>query len=326
MNADAPFLPPAEPGDKPKPVFRKTILLWLLLILMFVSIYQLFSGPPPKPRRAISSQEVVVAPPPRPPAPETDLVTLLLGSWLPMLAVIGVFYGIGFGLVRRQVRGTGKLAALLEPGHLALADGDVAGAVKTYEAAARKFRGQRAYAGMAKLGLADARMRQGDFDGALKVLNEVEQSPGVLYASELRLLAAVDFGLAYALRGETDVATRWLDDARRRLARTPGVRTSQAGLLCLAEVITLARAGKRHEATRLLERDWSRVEATVLATVMRRGWLLRAFLAGTDPSRATAEPYLTMLRSGRRGELDWMATKWPELKAFLVAHELSATL
>jgi hypothetical protein len=324
MNADAPFLPPVEPADNPK-IFKKSILLWLLLILFFVSLYQLFSGPPAKPHHRMDAQEVVAPPPPRPSAPENDFVMLLVGSWLPMLAMIGIFYGGVLGFARRQLRAHGKLTAQLEPGHLALADGNVAGAVKMFEAAAHKLRGQRPYAGMARLALADARMQQGDFDAALKVLQQVEQSPGLLYGSELRLLAAVDFGLVYALRGEVDVATRWLDDARRRLARTPGVRNFQAGLLCLAEAVAFARADRRQEAARLIERDWTRVEATVFATVMRRGWLLRAFLASADGARSTAEPYLTMLRSGRRGELDWMATKWPELKAFLVANELSAT-
>src|SRR5689334_14095405 len=47
MDVNAPYLPPLEPTDN-KPAKRRgirTLVLWVLLVLMFVSIYQLLSVP-----------------------------------------------------------------------------------------------------------------------------------------------------------------------------------------------------------------------------------------------------------------------------------------
>ena len=66
MDLNAPYLPPLEPTDNPVAVQKKSIkvvLLWLLLILMFVSIYQLFTGPATPHIHGMNTP-----PPPPPPA------------------------------------------------------------------------------------------------------------------------------------------------------------------------------------------------------------------------------------------------------------------
>ena len=175
------------------------------------------------------------------------------------------------------------------------------------------------------LGLAEAHLRRGDFELAIDVLTRVERAPGVRFAAETRVKAAVELGLIHALRGDLDAATRWLDDARRRLARADELRLVHAATLSLAEAIVLCRAKRRDEAARLLERDWSKLEAALPAATMRRAWLVRALCASGDPMRGSVEPALTILRAGRRGDLDWMAGRWPELETFLVAYDLGAS-
>ena len=50
MDANAPYLPPPEPTDNtlPKKSALRTLVLWLVLICMFIAIYQLFGSSPPQ--------------------------------------------------------------------------------------------------------------------------------------------------------------------------------------------------------------------------------------------------------------------------------------
>ena len=134
-------------------------------------------------------------------------------------------------------------------------------------------------------------------------------------------MAAIHLGLLYALRGQLDAATRWCDDARRRLPRGQN-RTLSAALLRLAEATVLARSGQHEDAARALDRDWKRLEEALAVSSMRRAWLLRAYLASGDGARGSVEPWLTLARGGRKGELAWLGAEWPELRAFLDAHDL----
>src|SRR5205823_3340580 len=129
-----------------------------------------------------------------------------------------------------------------------------------------------------------------------------------LFGSDVRTMAATHLALLYALRGQLDAATRWCDDARRRLARGQN-RTLSAALLRLAEIVVLARSGQRDDATRALDRDARRLEESLTVTSMRKAWLLRAFLAAADGTRGTIEPWLTLARSGGKSELRWLAVE-----------------
>src|SRR5262245_59211297 len=96
MEANPPFLPPSEPSDNPavspqqkKSKAKKTIALWVLLIVMFISIYQLFSGPTQGHGRAA----------PRCPEPSFWSGDYVLFG-LPILVTVALFL-----LMRRAVRG-----------------------------------------------------------------------------------------------------------------------------------------------------------------------------------------------------------------------------
>jgi len=311
MDANAPYLPPSEPSDNPvqqKKKARKTIFLWLLLIVMFVAIYQLFSAPP-------SSHPHRVALPTCAP-PETSWWSSLVG-FVPVVALAGLF----IWFLRRQLSGGNKLNLKLEPGLFAIADGDLGRAVDVFAAVAHEYRKATGYAGVAKLSLATAYMYQGQLHKAIETTVEVERSPGLMFGSELRAIAASSLATLHALRGDVDAATRWCDDARKRLARGTN-RSYSAASLRLAEIFTLARSGKLDETARALDRDRGRLENALTATTLRRAWLLRAFAASSDGARGSVEPWLTMARSGRKGELAWIGAEWPELAAFIAAHDL----
>ena len=306
MDANAPYLPPAEPTDNPvakTKSSRKTLLLWLLLLVMFVALYQLFATPPPRHH---------VAPPAC-----TESAT---GAWWGIVSAMAVFAMVVL-LLRRQLRGGNKLNGKLEPGHVALADGDLGRAGEIFAAVAREYRKQTTYAAVARLSLSTALMRQGELQRAIDAAIEVERAPGLLFGGDVRTMAAIHLGMLYALRGDVDAATRWCDDARRRLPRGQQ-RTLTAALLRLAEVLVLARAGKRDDAARALDRDWHRLEEALTVSSMRKAWLVRAWCAAADGARGSVEPWLTMARAGRKGELRWVGADWPELCAFLDAHDL----
>ncbi|HEY2748065.1 MAG TPA: hypothetical protein VGL86_25755 [Polyangia bacterium] len=308
MDANAPYLPAAEPSDNApatKKSARKTLALWILLIIMFVAIYQFLSPPAPH-------HHVHHAPPPPDDAWHGALV-----SFLPALAVIGLF----IWFLRRQFRGGTKLNARLEPGHLALADGDLGRAADVFAAVAREYRKQTTYAAVAKLSLSTALMRAGELPKAIEAAIEVERAPGLLFGSEVRTSAAVQLGLIYTLRGQLDAATRWCDDARKRLERSSN-RTHTGALLRVAEIAVLARANQREDAARAFDRDSRRLEEALSVTSLRKAWLLRAFVASADGARGSVEPWLGLAHSGRKGELAWLGGEWPELRAFIDAHDL----
>lgn len=308
MDANAPYLPPLEPTDNAPTgkSSRKTLLMWLLLIILFVTVYQLLSVPAP-------SHHVAHAAPPR----SGDPWSSFMYGFLPALVLVGLF----IAFLRIQLRGGGKLNAELEPGHLALADGDLGRAVEIFAAVANHHRKQTTYAAVARLSLSTALMRQGELAKATDAAIEVERAPGLLFGGDVRTMAAIHLGMLYALRGQLDAATRWCDDARRRLPRGQN-RTLSAALLRLAEILVLARSDKRDDAARALDRDWHRLEEALTVASMRKAWLVRAWCAAADPSRGSVEPWLTMARAGRKGELRWLGAGWPELRAFVDAHDL----
>lgn len=303
MDANAPYLPSVDAKDNPpanKNRARKTIVLWLALVVMFIAIYQLFSVPPAAPHHAVSA----------PCATTREFV-----FWPAALAV--GFVGLVLFALMRQFRGGARLNAKLEPGLIALADGDLGLAVQVFTAVAHEYRKQSLYSAAAKLSLATALMRQGELGPATEIAIAVERAPGLLFGSEARLMAAIDLAMIYALRGQTDVARRWCEDGRKRLARAQN-RTLTAALLRLTEILVLAREGKRDEAAKAIERDWRRLEEALTAASMKKAWLLRAFVTANDGTRANVGPWTAVVR---RGELTWMAVEWPELRAFLAAHE-----
>ena len=309
MDANAPYLPPAVPTDNPgakTKSARKTLLLWLVLLCMFVALYQLFSTPTPPHHVARDA-----------PPPGNDPFGTMLLAFLPAVGFVVLLVT----LFRWQLRGGNRLNARLEPGNLALADGDLGRAADVFAAVAQQYRKQATYAAVAKLSLSTALMRQGELAKATDAAIEVERAPGLLFGGDVRTMAAIHLGMLYALRGELDAAERWCDDARRRLPRGQN-RTLSAALLRLAEILVLARSDKRDDAARALDRDWHRLEEALTVASMRKAWLVRAWCAAADPSRGSVEPWLTMARAGRKGELRWLGAGWPELRAFLDAHDL----
>ncbi len=301
------YLPPREPTDNPvqpaKKSSTRTLLLWVALIVVFVAIYGLFSSEAP-PREHVAHA-----------APAGEPLGWMILSRVWPFALIGLFVW----WLRRQMRGGTKLNQRLEPGLLALADGDPARAAAVFREVAEQYRGQATYLAACRLQLSLALERLRDLGAAIDEAIRVERGAGLLYGSELRLAAAIHLGRLFVLRGEQEAAAQWIADARRRLGRAQG-RLWAAAQLRVTEAFFLARQSRPVEALRLLEADWSRIEEQLSVATMRPAWLLRAFLVAQESGpreQAGAEPWLRMLRTMRPAELDYLTREWPELRAFV---------
>jgi hypothetical protein len=310
MEAKEPYLPPREPSDNPpaapakKAGVTKTLLLWVLLIVMFIVIYQFFNSPSTT-HHVSAHQETA-----------SGGGSSWIYGWLPGGAVVGMFFFFFY-----RLRGGNQLNQKLEPGMMALADGDLGRALAVFDQAAKEYRKQAHYVALIATWQASVRLRQGAFSDAADNLIGAERTAGLLYGSDVRASAAVDLAHLYGLRGQLDAAGRWIADGRRRLPKV-GHRLGLAAKLRVAEALVAARRGEREQAARLLDGDWHRIESAFTVSLMREVWLLRAFVADGG-QRGSAETWLTLLRASR-GELDWIGAEWPEMKTFLVAHGLSA--
>ena len=123
----------------------------------------------------------------------------------------------------------------------------------------------------------------------------------------------------WAVEGHPDAARRYLDLAVK--SEPPAVQTP----LTLAELMILCRENRLGEAIGLVEKEFSKVEGHYSGDQVRELKLFWAFALKSQPDSAeTAAKLLAGLYPYKPGEFDYLAVNWPELKAFLIAHNLSA--
>jgi hypothetical protein len=201
---------------------------------------------------------------------------------------------------------------------------------RTREINARALEGQRA-------------LHSGDFERAETIFTEMMQARSTrALGRELlawtrtrqeRLQDAIDLHLddkkrgwssmlelarLYALRGDVEPAMRFAGDARREVARERRMNreTGDARLLFIDALIATRRSDFT-SASNTLSQQWAAFEQS------HGGWLaeaclLRGFLAAQ--LGATPEIWLG-LGDTARARVRWMSSEWPELRAFIDAHE-----
>jgi hypothetical protein len=306
------FLPPRDGSDNPaapaRGGARRTLFIWIALVIVFFAIYTLLgSGAPPSGDGARASGSELLG-------------TVVRHGWAPILLALFVVW------FRVQLRGGEKLAARLEPGLLALANGDAVGAIARFREVEPAYAHQTTYLASVRLHRALAELRAGQLGTALETLRAVERAPGLLFGSDVRTSAALWLTIGFALRGDVERAERWLADVDRRLRRAREGRVAPASLRSLAEALVCLRRDDPAAAARILDRDRARVEESLAVTYARLAWLARAYaaarLAGPRDDAAAAEPWLRLVRGAPSPSFAWVATEWPELRAFMAAHGL----
>lgn len=308
----APFLPePEVVAAPPKKNTKKTLALWVLLILLFLALWQFLS---PSNDGGSSAHRVARAAPP--PAEPSSLWTSLVPTVLPIALVVFLFI-----LFVRAYRQNDAFNVAQEPGRLALAHKRFGEAIELFRATLPLFAKQPGYRAVATLNVAEALLKAARLDEALATCAEIERSRTMLLGSGVRTRLATVTALLYTLKGDVPLAERWAGEARVRIAKNKDDRIGHAAWLCLVEATLACRKGDAPGAVRLLDERWLELRYALAADAMRTVEIVRAFAeagGGVRASNSVAER-LVRVEPVVKGEFAWLGVAWPEMNAFLAA-------
>lgn len=311
-----PYLPPVAPSDNlavakgtsPK----KTVVIWLLLIVMFVAIYNVMAAHPAHKTAHETAHEST-----------SSWTSLDLTSWIIPLGCIAFIVWIF-----RQLRVSKGYHAATNAASLAIADGDLDRALRGFKEVVERNRGNQ-HVHAARVNVAWMLQRLGRFDEEREVLLEVERSPGLVYGSEQRMYAAIYLARHFALRGDVDRAEKWIADAKRRRERNPDCALFVVAQMRVTEALLLARRERPDDALAILEKDWPRLEAGLTASILKHVHVLRAFLlahTGGVRDDGISAQWLAKARPLRLDEIAYLWKEWPALQQWAATQHLSAEL
>lgn len=305
MSGDRLFLPEPEPPPaqpQPQRSSKRTLLLWMVLIALFLAIWSFLA--------------------PDTPAKQPSVPSRFGGWWIGLIPAVPV---VGFAVyfVRTYKQALGFDLAL-ERGRRAMAERRFQDAARAYAEVAAAHAKHPVYASSATSQCAAARLAAGEIEQARALFTEVEKNRSVLFASAIRLHAAIQLGMTNALLGELDAAEAWVNEVRTRFRKTKDERLANASLLCLVEVIIELRRGRRADALQLLESNWLTLRETLTANHMRVVEVIRSFAEANPGQREYAAPAgrLVRIEPVQEGEFAYLGVGWPEMKTFLLAHGL----
>ncbi len=125
------------------------------------------------------------------------------------------------------------------------------------------------------------------------------------------------------MSGEPLVARAWLDAADERATPDNELATATSALRITTAAVIALRRGDSTSAVHILAQGWREIEGSAAVDFARSIRALRAFaLENSHAARAYVEMQLAHLRDAPRGEFTYLATAWPELRAFLVREGL----
>jgi hypothetical protein len=283
----------------------KTVLLWLLLVVLFFGIYELFTPPAGHVTHAHAQSS------------DDGDFGAFLASLLGGLAALWVAWALWTQRsLRRAVVMNGEGLELLGRGELHKAQA-------LFETMGRKFSRLRTIKGLAQHNLAWAYLVDGQLQRATTELDALERRDGLATMPSLKAGAAADLALCYALSGQCELATPWLAEAEKRkpAAAEP---LKLIGSLTLVRAVIACRQDQPAEATRLIDRDWHTLEG-LGGDQLRPLRLLRAFAlsAASGPrDDGAVDRLLAPLRESRPGSLRYLTVAWPELAAFMDLHHV----
>ncbi len=191
-----------------------------------------------------------------------------------------------------------------------------AAAERAFQALRERFRWPKSLRNLTLYNLGLAQYRQGRYDDAIAALAESDRGGG---AANIDPALASTLGLIYALRGDLEVAERWLAEGQLRYA---GRAATASFPNLIAESVIALRRGEFLEVERRFERDWAEIENSRKGETLRPLRIFRAFtharVAGITAANELAS-LLTALQPARATDFVYLAAAWPELRDFLDA-------
>jgi hypothetical protein len=305
------FLPEPDPvpPSRTKRTAARTLFLWVLLIIMFLAIWQ-FLQP--------SGQ---AHPQPALPACEPQAWSTNLFTFVPIV-LGGLFFWWFFHTYRQSL----DFNLSQERARMALAEGHVREAIDALSRLATAHARRPAYESAALVSLAHAQLWAGRFDDAIATLSRIEKTRRVIGASQPRTLAAAHLAFAYAIGGQLDAADRWAGEVRARLAKNRDDRLLVGAHLRLAEATVAIRRGDVERGAAMLDERWSLLREALSARAMRVAEIIRAFAdagGGVREYHRVGER-LVRIEPTSPGEMAFLGARWPQMNGFLAAHGLAA--
>ena len=308
MNAERPFLPEPDPlpeAPKPDGSSKRTLVLWIVLIAMFLGVWTFLSPESP-------------APPSSPPEPSG-----YGGWWIGLLPLVVLL--VGAWMFLRSLRQSTGFNRRIEEGRRALAERRLEDAAAHYEALAAAEEKQPLHASLARLYVGSAKLAAGRLEEALAVYTEIERRRASPFSGAVCVEGAVLRGRRYALLGQLEPAEAWTAEVRQRLTKNHDDRLVTASSLCFTEALIALRRGKSAEAIELLERNWITMREVLSANQMRAVEVVRAFAesGGVLREQNAVTDRLVRVEPVQAGEFAYLGVSWPEMDVFLRAHGLA---
>jgi hypothetical protein len=297
-----PFLPHQQVDQtRPARSAGKTVILWFLLIVIFVAIYQIIGSAPAK-----------ADAPPQP----TPVWPMVLGGMI-AIAVATVSW---LAWLQRSVRRYNEESA---DALTMLSRGDLGNALKRFEALASRWKRPRSVHAVVRHNVAYTLLRQGELARAIEIYSALERGRSTVSVGSVWPLTPCHLAIAHGLAGDLSSAQQWLDEAGKRMGT--GDTRHLRGVAALALAIIDCRRGGGAGVARELERMWTEFENALTGELLRPLRAVRAYAVSQDGGlrgQGAVEMLMMPLRGGPPGELAFLGVAWPEMKAFLSAHSL----
>jgi hypothetical protein len=183
---------------------------------------------------------------------------------------------------------------------------------------------QGAVGAVARHNLGWTLLRQGKLQQCIDLLTDNDKKfERGLKSIAMHPTSAIDIALTHALLGKLPDAEQWFDTAEERAKgrNTP----SYPGMAVFARAVIDCRAGRADAAARMLDERWAECEASLTAENVRPLRVVRAFAHATAGARNAggAEQALSSLSPAYPDEYRFLGVGWPEMRSFLVSHELA---
>lgn len=167
-------------------------------------------------------------------------------------------------------------------------------------------------------------MLEGRVEDATRILEDAAaHHDGALIRTALLPTTRLDIALCHALLGHLELAEAWCAKAALPVKAPP--QPTFPGMMAVLRGVIDCRRGRSADAVVALEHAWDEHEATMTGEILRLMRVVRAFACAASEGprhQGHVERVLGDLRPRYAYEFAFLGGRWPEMAAFLAAHQL----